>query len=417
MSKSATSGRGTRADRNGMHRPVVALAALAVALCPSMAMAQQVEAESEVSIDLDGRYDGNVARSSEARAIARGLDQSDFVISPGLTINLVRPIGSSANVSLRGTLGYVFHTNNERLNSERIGLDAGAGFGAGPCQIDALASLQRRQSDLADIGFVPGVPIDAVENTETIQTYGADLTCGTSGLRPTAGIQYQTASNSNDVRERAEFDAIRYTVGVQYVNPAIGEISLYASRRDVDLSSQFVGSRVDGYRVTEYGLRFKRDLGTRIQVSAFVANSELSTRNALVAGNSSLVYGGELTALLGSRLQLQVASSRIVTNSLASDAAYVISRPNSARLTYAINDRIQIDAGASITSRRYSYAFLPVSEVIERETRRVYDAGINYKLGRNWRLRAAGGYDERDANGTLFDYSGSFVSGSIGLTF
>ncbi len=399
-------------------RTTAALATIGSVLWPAALLAQDGgEAVSEVSIDLVGRYDSNIARSSEARAAVRGLEREDYVISPTLTMNIVRPF-NRVTLSLRGTLGYNFHARNSRLDRERIAIDGGARVGVGPCRVDAIAQVRRQQSDLADIGFLPTLPLDDVTNVETAQVYGADISCGDeTGLRPTAGIEYETARNSNPVRDRAEYDSIRYTTGIQYVSPAIGRITLYASRRDVDLPSQLINSREDGYRVTEYGVRFARDLGTRIQASVYLANSKLASRNPAVRGNSSLVYGGELTALIGSRLRLTANSGREVTNSLSSDAAYVISRPNALRLTYALNERVQIEGGASITSRRYSYAFVPAGEVIERETRRIYDAGISYALGRNWRVRAAAGRDERNANGTVFDYSGTFATASIGFTF
>ncbi len=399
-------------------RSAVALSAVACGLWPTVAIAQDGgEAVTEVGVDLDGRYDSNIARSNAARAAVRGLERSDYVLTPGITVNIVRPF-NRVTLSLQGSVGYSFHARNKRLDRERIALEGGARVGVGPCRIDARAQVRRQQSDLADIGLFTGLPAADVSNVETAQVYSGDLSCGdATGLRPTMGIEYETAENSNPVRDRAEYDAVRYTAGVQYISPAIGDITLYASRRDVDLSSQFIGNRTDGYRVTEYGLRFARDLGTRIQASAYVANSDLSARNAAVRGNSSIVYGGELTALIGSRLRLTASTGREVTNSLASDAAYVISRPNAIDLTYAVNERIQIDAGASITSRRYSYAFIPAVDVVERETRRIYDAGVSYSFGRNWKLRASAGRDERNANGTIFDYSGYFASAAFGFTF
>jgi hypothetical protein len=390
-------------------RGSVALAAIGAGLAPAAVVAQEnSEAVTEVSVDLVGRYDSNIARSSEARALSRGLERSDYVVSPTLSFNLVRPWGAENNVRVKATLGYNFHGRNSQLDRERIAVDSGLRVGVGPCRLDTGASVRRQQSDLADIAFLSNVPLAEVRNTETAQSYNAFVSCGEAvGLRPGAGIDYSTGRNTAAVRDRAEFDAVRYTTSLDYVSPTLGTIGLFASRRDVDLVSQRVNGRVDGYRVTQYGVRFSRDLGTRVQLS----------RNALVRGNSSFVWNADLTALLGSRLQATFGTGREVSNSLASDAAYVIARPYSARFTYAVNDRMQVEAGGSITARRYAYAFVPATDVITNETRRIYDVGVSYNVGRNLRLRAAVGRDERNANGTVFDYKGTFATASIGLRF
>ena len=404
-------------------RGTIAFAAISIGLIPSGVVAQEnSQAVSELSFDLNGRYDSNIARSSAARAALRGLEQADYVLSPTVTINLARPVGPH-RISVRGTLGYNFHARNSQLDRERIGIETGLDLALGPCRLDTTARINRQQSDLADIAFFTATPIDTVRNTETIQSYSGNLSCGDRvGLRPLAGIEYQTARNSAVSRDRAEYDSVRYETGVQYVSPTIGKISLFASRRDVDLVSQrlIAGPQIgrnDGYRVTEYGVRFSRDIGTRLQLDTSAARSELASRNSAVRGTSGFVWNGQLTALLGSRLRATLATGRQISNSLASDATYVISRPSSLRLTYAVNDRMQIDAGGSITARRYNYAFVPTTDVIERETRRIYDAGVSYTAGRNWRLRASVGRDQRNANGTVFDYRGTFATASVGFRF
>lgn len=380
--------------------------------------AQTPVATSDITLDLGVRYDTNIARSTALRAEQRGLERSDVVFNPSIRIDVTRPFGDNS-AFLRGSLGYVFHARNSVLDRERLQLDGGADVGVGPCRVRPEAGFFRGQSDLADLVVSNGAIVDDARNTETLQRYSVELQCGAEyGLQPFASVGYDTARNSNPIRDRAEYDAWRYSAGLGYNSPGLGRIRLFASQTDTDLVSQpLAGGGTDGYRVNAFGLDYSREIGTRLTFNGRVSYSRLDPRNSGADGFSGLTWRIAPRLLLGERIQVEGLIGRELTNSLASDSAYTVSQPYGLRVTYAASEFLRLDAGATITRRRYEFAVLPPVDFIDRETRHLYDINASYLLGRRIRLRLGAGHERRDANGSLFDYSSTFVTAGLGLTF
>jgi hypothetical protein len=400
-------------------RSIASLTGLALLPAAAPAFAQgQTEAVTEISFDLIGVYEDNVARSSDALAQQRGLEQEDFTLSPTVSLNIVRLIGTT-EFAVTGQLGYVFHANNSELDRERIGISARAETPVGPCRIGPELGFQRRQSDLRDIVFLPAVGANAIRNTETVQTYGLSLACGRNpGLQPFAAVTAERAENSSTLRERAEYDAITYRGGLRYSSAAVGEISLFASRKETDLSPlAFAGGGDPSYNFDEVGIELRRDIGSRIQATASVGYGRLDSDNLFIESFKGVTWNLELSALIGANLRVTAGTGREVGNSLASDAGFVVSTPHQVRLEYAFSERARLDLGGSITKRRFGYDVAPGPFAITNETLRRIDGGLSYDLGRRFNVRIFGGHERRSANGTLFDYSASFAGASIGLRF
>lgn len=376
------------------------------------------EAVTEISFNLSGVYEGNVARASDQIAQLRGLEQEDFILSPSVSIDIVRMIGTS-QLELRGQLGYSFYSKNSELDRERIGLIARAEVPLGPCSVGPEVGLQRRQTDLRDIAFLPGVGANLVTNTETVQTYGMSLACGRDpGLRPFAGIEYEDADNSAALRERSEYKATTYRAGLRYSSAALGEVSLFGSRRDTDLPVAAFGAGGEpGHRFDEVGIEFKRDIGSRVEATASLSYGRLKSDNIFIDQFKGLVWDVSLTALVGANLRVTAGTGREVGSSLASDAGFVVSTPHRVRLEYAFSDRARFDLSGTINKRRYGYDANANPLAITNETQRRIEGGLTYDLGRRFNVRLSGGHEKRSANGTLFDYSASFAGASIGLRF
>ena len=400
-------------------RTIASLTGLAMLPAASPAFGQsQAVAVTEISFDLIGVYEDNIPRSSDLLAQQRGLEQEDFTLSPTLSLNIVRLIGTT-EVEVRGQVGYVFHANNSELDRERIGLNARAEVPLGPCRIEPEAGLQRRQSDLRDIVFLPAVGANAIENTETVQRYGVSLACGRNpGLQPYAGITYEKAENSSVLRERAEYESTTYRGGVRYSSAALGEVSLYGSRKSTSLSPlAFAAGGDTSYNFDEVGAEIKREIGSRVQATASVGYGRIDSDNIFINSFKGLTWNLELTALIGANLRVTAGTGREVGNSLASDAGFVVSTPHRVRLEYAFSERARFDLGGGITKRRFGYDVVPGPFAITDETLRRVDGGLSYDLGRRFNVRLFAGHERRSANGTLFDYSASFAGASIGLRF
>jgi hypothetical protein len=383
-----------------------------------MAAAQSAPVRTtEFSVNVNGRYDSNVARTDEASAILRGLDREDFVVTPSLNVNIERPIGTNS-VFLQGLVGYDIHTRNSQLDRERIQLSGGGDFGVGPCRITPSASIGRFQSDLADIVIENGVIAADIRNVQTTQRYNSGLTCGGPfGPRPFIEVGYTQGRSSNDLRSIAEYDSWNYVGGLSYSAPALGELRLFASQNDTDLVGQpLLGGGVNGYRSNAIGLDYTREVGTRLTLDGSISYSKLRPR---FGGErfSGLTWNLAATLLISDQLQLTALIGRELSNSLASNAAYTVNQPYGLRMRYAVSDRLQLNGGLSITRTRYSFPTIPTVDFISRETRRSYDLGVSYQLGQRLRLTVAGGRAERSANGSIFDYNSNFVTAGIGMTF
>lgn len=392
----------------------IAVSAMMAPFVFAPAVAQSTQPRTTIELGIFARHDSNIARSDAARAALRGLERSDERISPTLTVEIVRPAGPST-FSLVGSAGYDFHASNTELDRERIGLDAGAQIIAGICGVELNGNIRRRQTDLGDLAFFNAVPVTEVKNTENILGARGRIACGaTYGLRPFVGAELSRGRNSNIVRDRAEYDSERYTAGIEYNSPALGRISVFVDRSDVDLIGQILpdGSE-NGYRTTDIGLQYQRELGTRLRAQVRVAHTDLDPRSALVPRLSGVTWNASLTATLADRVQLRGGIGREVTNSLGSDAVYGIARTYDLSATVAVNDRLRLRAGAQISPQAFRYGALPVGQFVTNDNRRIFSAGADYSLNRRLRLTLDGGIERRNANGTFFDYKNSFVG--IGL--
>lgn len=400
-------------------RGVASLTGLALLPAAGPAFAQGASGSvTEIAFDLRGVYEDNAARSSALLAQQRGLEVEDYIVSPSVSLTLARMVGT-AEVQLSGRLGYVFHANNSDLDSERIEVAANADIPVGPCRITPEVGFQRRQSDLRDIVIVPDPLAPQVANIENVQRYGVTLGCGrTPGLAPFAGITYEKADNSSAQRERADYSATTYRGGLRYSSPAVGELSLYGSRRITELSpiAYAAGGDTD-YAFDEVGLEAKRDIGSRVQATASVGYGRLDSDNLFVQSFKGVVWALDLTALIGPNLRVLAGTGREVGNSLSSDSGFVVSTPHRVRLEYAFSERVQFDLGGSITKRRYGYDVVPSPQTITNENLRLIDGGIRMDVGRRLKLRLFAGHERRNANGTFYDYKANFAGVSLGLSF
>lgn len=400
-----------------MIRTLAGLSGATICAGSEVAFAQRaVTPITEIRFDLAALGEDNAARSSRELSAQRGLERSDAVLTPAVNIVLVRPVGRGS-VSVTGQLGYSFYARNDQLNRERISVAANADVPVGPCRVGPSIGLQRRQSDLGDIVFAPGVAVGTAGNAETIQRYGVTLGCGRNpGIQPFIGYSYERADNSNALRERAEYNSNSWRGGLRYSSPAVGDVSLFASRREVELSPLALGGTNDpSYRNEEAGIEFRRDIGTRIRTSATVGYSRVRSDGDVVDEFDGVTWNVELSALIGADLRLTAGTGREVTNSLASDAGYLITKPNRVRLEYAFSDRMRLDAGAQFTDRRYIYGLDVPLGAITDENRRTFDAGLSFDVGRRMNFRIYGGHERRNANGTIFDYRANSIGVSLGI--
>lgn len=395
--------------------PLVWIVAVAA---PQAAVAQRAPPPNkEIRLDLVTRYEENVARASDFLAAQRGLSGSDVIVSPVVTLNIERPFGPH-RAGVTGQVGYDFYLRNTQLNRERIDLDANGDLRVGPCFVSPHVHFSRRQSDLGDLAVLGGGFID-IKNTETVQTYGTELACGREvGLRPVVGYQYERGHNSSFLRERADYRSHMYSVGLRYVGPTLGVITIYGRRRKTDYDDLPVpGLGNDSYRSTEYGVSYQRNIGSRFTVAGSVGRTEVDSKNPLVGDRSGLTWNLRGTALVGNRLQLTAHTTDEFRNSLSSDATVNRVRSYGVIADYAASQVLRFNASARFERQRRDYGFVPLPGTLIDDRRRIYRVGATYDFGRRTRVGVFAGREERNGNGTLYDYKANNVGMSVGMRF
>lgn len=403
-------------------RQYVVVAGAMASLLPQVAFAQRApEPHIDLNLDFITKYDENVSRVSDEVAHTRNVSRSDVSISPMITVDVERPLGSQNRVGVTGHVGYQFYRRNTQLNRERISLNADSDFKVGPCWISPRANFSRFQTDLGDFLILDQNQIVNVKNAETIIGYGAELSCGRGyGFRPVIGYDHRRGRNTADWLKRADYDQDSYSAGVRYIGPSFGELNVFVRRTDTDRPNMFLlpgQSFIDGYKGTDYGVSYARNIGSRYQVNGSLAWSEINSKNPLVGDHSGLTWNVSGTARIGSRAVLKLTTADEFRNALTSDASVSRRRSYSANLDYAVSERLKAYASVQFDKTKYDYGYVPGLYTIENERRRYYDLGAKYDIGRRAYIGVGVGREERRANNRLWNYSSNNARMSVGMKF
>lgn len=391
------------------------LASLACTGVFAEAMAQDAGAmlkgpDTQLKFGLDLRHDSNAARSSEALAIARGLRQADQRISPIIELSLRRPIGAgSITADLQG--GYDFYRFNKRLQRERLQAALGADLQFGTCSLDPNFEYSRRQSELGEIGALPGGGTTSVRNAEDAVDISAGIDCGSAiGFRPFVSGAFQRARNSAQRRKVIDHDTGTLRGGVAYNHPVIGKVALTASYADTTFDRQvLLDGRKNGYGLTTAGLKFERTLVSSLQLMAEVSYAKVDARNSTTAEFKGINWGVELTANPALRLQGRLFASRKVISTLAVAALYHVDTTWGAQLNYAVGERLTLKALGSVKTRRMFGAQALFGPVLTDDNLKSADLTATYKLNPRLSLIGLGRYERRQANDAFYNYDNATV--------
>jgi hypothetical protein len=393
-----------------------AVAAALLTFLPTGVLAQSVptdRAVTEIAFTLDGLYQSNVAQANADLAALRGLHRSDFRVTPGVDVVLVRPFGRNT-LRLNGFAGYDFYTRNHSLDRERLGLNADARLNFGPCLVSLRPSIVRQQSQLSQIYFIDTPGIDSVRNTETVQVYAGDVRCGrTYGLRPVAGYEHSIGDNSNNVRKISDYRGDRYFGGVGYNNPSFGNFTLTYEHnrivyphRDALVSPLFLADRYTGDTVR---LEAERDIGSIVTIKGSVAYFTVKAPVANVRDFKGLGWQLEGTIQPASRLQLTLTTEHRPEPSLGAEALYSIESKYGALATYALTSRTSLFLGGSLDKRDYRGATGVFGPVLTDDRLIRLRAGATLAMSPRVKLTAEAGHETRNANGNIYDFSNTFI--------
>ncbi|MDG6079107.1 hypothetical protein E3U23_07870 [Erythrobacter litoralis] len=405
-------------------RNLRATATLATALA-SVAFASGVSAQTvgedylEFGGQVDLRYDSNVINGNAQRAEARGFSRDDQVVTPSLTAAINKTFGRNA-VRASALIGYDFHLQNPRLDSERISVDLLGLISLSVCELRPGINFQRRQAERGDRSLVidPGIAID---NVQTIQEYKLDVACGRSiGLRPIGGVSFRSGDNSSDLRQLADFNTFTYYGGLGYQQPSIGTLDLYASKASTEYENRMIGDEFDGFDVFRAGAAYSRDIGARwnARIEGFYIDTNAVT--AVEENYNGLGWNIGLNGTFPPRLSLGVQFGKDVQPVLNNDALYMKQTTYGVNADYAVNERWNIGAAYSLRDRNYVYsAALPPSTEgnLTEDQFNTATVSATYTTASPLSFTAYGGYENRSANNPIFDYDGFYAGLTVKYLF
>lgn len=364
-------------------------------------------------------YDSNVSRGSDASAALRGIKNEDVRAAPTAALNMVLPRGR-ALFTVQGSVGYDAYARNRGLNRERLSIRTESQVPVAFCAVAPELAYSRRQIDLIDLGAPDGVIDAAARNVQTVKEALGGVTCGPPiGLRPSGHIGYVNTRTDTRGARQQEVRETRYGSALNYVHPSVGNIALFARRRDViyDRQRQFFPGRLSSVSITNAGLRVDRRLGTRLQLVASLSYADLASAvNPPGARNfDGLNWDVSATLRLGGRLLLTTETDRAITISPGFSAETVRQTNYAGSLSYALTPLVQVTASVSRADRVFRLA--PRSAFgITKDRFDTAAIRLTYTK-RQVTFSLRGSYQRRDSDNDLFDYKGAQALLSIGYAF
>lgn len=389
-------------------------------LANAAGIAVQQKPHTTLSVEAAALFDNNIARSSDTVIAQRKLLKDDFRVTPSAVADIYRPIGNSY-VSLNGRVGYDINVRNTVLNRERIDLTAGAGTHAGPCAVAASGGYARRQSDLGELAILTQGGNATVKNTETITSISGTLACGGQfGLRALALGGYSDSRNSSVARTGSSNHATTYGAGLEFLQPAIGQIRVYAVERDIDFFRRDNVNYFGAPRLVNRAgtVSFARDIGARLSGSFALTYAEAKARGVAAGDNfSGLLWDVALNLRASSRLKLALSASRSVDPSQGFNVDYIVGEDYRIQATYAVNDRQALVLSAE--HRKQNYHYTSIANLIPAYDRsaNLIDGSYKINAGRRMRFSIDAGYLKADSDSALYRFDSVHGGVSAAIDF
>jgi predicted porin len=121
---------------------------------------------------------------------------------------------------------------------------------------------------------------------------------------------------------------------------------------------------------------------------------------------------GELTYTVNPRLDLNLSYHRSVDTSLVQGVDYTLDEAFDLSANYRLSPRISASLGARTQKRQYQGVQVPSAVIISHDETKTVFGSVSLKVGLKSELALDARYEERNANPTLFSYTGY----RVGLT-
>lgn len=398
--------------RREMKSGKIAGFAILAAVAATPAAAQQAR-RVKADLSVQGLYDTNVARSSEALAATRGLKLEDVVITPTLTVDILTPVGRQA-LFLKGRAGYAFYDENSQLDSEQIDLEAGVLRRFGPCGLSVSGGYKRNQTKLEDIILEP------VDNIETLKSATLDVDCTrTVGISPSLNLAHEQSENSASIRSSQDFQNSSATVGLAYSRPTFGTVAVFGSAEKTEYNNRVLALGVDedGYEAWAVGVRYSRRLGARLEGSVSVSQTSLDANQASAADFDGLTYTANAAFRPSNRLETRVTFERSARPSRRLGAEYTIDETWRGDVIYSVGPRLRVTMTATQTEAEYQLSPTSPVATLTNDRIRTVSAAVHAKFSRRLSLVFDAAREERDANLAGYSYDSTRVGVTAAVSY
>lgn len=385
-----------------------AAAQLSQAGIPSAA--PSVPQRPQVTVAVTGTYDSNVTGLRQVSQSLTPLQPSDEILTPSVTVATGKAFGRQA-LYLNGSFSYNFYKKNTILNSERFDLGGGARLSLGPCQPSLNAGYSRRESDQEDL------LLQVVHNKEIRTSIGAGLSCARAiGFSPVLQVSKQWDHNTNPLRRIIDSESFSVSAGMAYARPSLGSLTVYGSydrskypnRPRLTPTGVVIG---DDFDVLAGGVRYSRNLGTRLTADAALSYTHLKSRLPGLGVNKGLGYSIDLTYKATGRIQAHGTFARTQGATNRVNASYVTSKTYGGDLSYQMGPRITLSGGGAYTIRNYSGAgFFQGAVGITHEEITNYYGNVRFALNPKLSLNVNAFHNKRVADAAQFSYSNTRVN-------
>jgi hypothetical protein len=366
--------------------------------------AQDAASQRRLDVDVSAplTYDSNFLRLAENVPPPPGQSRDDIRFTPSLSLNFEMPV-SRHSIFMTGTAGYVFHRENQELNSERLELQGGGDLRLASCAARLTGSFSRQQSDLADL-LTP----ERRKNIELRTTQEVRVNCASGGgLRPGLAYVRERAENGDPARRSGNYTAQTYSAEMAYERPALGQFALGASasegvydERRLDVAGS------DGVKSYTVDVTFRRTIGSQLTGYITGGFTRVDPGAADVPGFKGLSWSADLTWNPGTRLQASFGAAREAQQSNLLNISYSIVDSYRGQAIYALGERIRLSVRASHTKRLLRDSLSQPGELLSGEDRTSrLGAGATFSAGGRLLFLLDANAERRRAENTLFNYN------------
>jgi hypothetical protein len=401
-------------------RPLIGLGCLVAAgLVPGgVAWAQAVAGERPLTADVHVReeYDSNLSGGNDAFAALRDVSSSDWITSLGAAVDANLASGRRL-LTLQASTDVVRYRRNSQLNNVNANFSGRLSQGFGACVANLDASYSRR--------LTPGdqLIIAVTKNISSQENVGLGAVCTRGHLQ--AGVQghYVHVSNSAQSSGVLSYDGWGANGTLGYTDRFLGSISLLGGYNEVSYTNPSTATPlfVSGYKTTDFGVQYSRQVGLRLSGSASVtyqtADNDFGSFDGLFGAgresHSAFAANVAMSYRLGPRTQLDFSYFHGATPETQLNTGFNVSDTFMFSASHTLGERIRLSASASQAKTNYGGVLIDGEAPLESDRVRRFSGAASLRIGRHLRLSVDAEHENRTANVSIYTYAADRVGISL----